>query len=192
MLGDMTGGLAHELNQPLTAILSNAQAAQHLLANKKVDEEELGEILRDIIAADQRAGEVIRRLRTLFRRGKTEFERLDPHDVLRDVLGLVHGDLVTRGIDTELELQEGLPAVQGDRVQLQQVMLNLILNAAEAMAPVASADRVLKVRTQAADGRVQFSFTDRGAGFAADLDEKLFEAFYTTKPQGLGLGLSIS
>jgi len=190
MLSDMSGGLAHELNQPLTAILSNAQAAQHLLANHKVDEAELGEILRDIIAADQRAGDVIRRLRALFRRGETAFERLDPHELVREVMTLAHGDLVTRGIETAFELEAGLPAVEGDRVQLQQVMLNLVMNAADAMA--SRPDGLLRVQTRA-DGRsVQLSFIDSGPGFSADMAETLFEPFYTTKPQGLGLGLSIS
>jgi signal transduction histidine kinase len=192
MLGDMSGGLAHELNQPLTAILSNAQAAQHLLANKTANDAELGDILGDIIAADRRAGEVIRRLRALFRRGETRFERLDPNDLLREVLSIARGDLVTRGVEIVLELQERLPAVQGDPVQLQQVMLNLLMNASEAMAQSASRDRILRVRTSSAGGEVHMSFIDRGTGFKPDLGEQLFEAFYTTKPQGLGLGLSIS
>jgi len=192
MLGDMSGGLAHELNQPLTAILSNAQAAQHLLANKATDDAELGEILRDIIAADQRAGEVIQRLRAMFRRGDTHFEPLDPNQLVREALKLAHGDLVTRGVDTALELQDGLPAVQGDRVQLEQVMLNLTMNAADAMARGVPGERLLEVRSRAEDGEARLSFTDCGAGFKADQAEKLFEPFYTTKPQGLGLGLSIS
>jgi two-component system sensor kinase FixL len=192
MLGDMSGGLAHELNQPLTAILSNAQAAQHLLANKAASDAELGEILRDIIAADQRAGEVIRRLRALFRRGETAFERLDLNELVGEVLSVARGDLVTRGVQTVLQLQEAVPAVQGDRVQIQQVMLNLLMNASDAMARNASAERVLKVSSVAAGGHVHVSFADRGPGFAANMSEKLFEPFYTTKPQGLGLGLSIS
>jgi C4-dicarboxylate-specific signal transduction histidine kinase len=190
MLSDMSGGLAHELNQPLTAILSNAQAAQHLLANKKVDDAELGDILNDIIAADERAGEVIRRLRSLFRRGETEFLRLDTHALVREVLTLANGDLVTRGVQTVLQLEPALPAVQGDRVQLQQVMLNLVMNAAEAMVP--GPERVLRVRTFASGTEVQVSFVDTGPGFGADMSEKLFEPFYTTKRLGLGLGLSIS
>jgi len=190
MLSDMSGGLAHELNQPLTAILSNAQAAQHLLAAHNVDEAELGEILHDIIIADQRAGDVIRRLRALFRRGETSFERLDMHDLVREVMTLAHGDLVTRGIETAFELEAGLPAIHGDRVQLQQVILNLVMNAADAMA--SRPERLLKVRTRADGGNVQLSFVDTGPGFSADMNEKLFEPFYTTKPQGLGLGLSIS
>jgi C4-dicarboxylate-specific signal transduction histidine kinase len=193
MLGEMSGGLAHELNQPLTAILSNAQAAQHFIANKTIDPEELSEILRDIIAADQRAGEVIRRLRALFKRGETRFERLDANELVGEVLSLAQGDLATRGIAVESELAAGLPGIEGDRVQLQQVMLNLIMNASEAMAADAGGARVLTIRSMPGpDGLVQTSFIDHGPGFAPELYEKLFQPFYTTKPQGLGLGLSIS
>ena len=193
MLGEMSGGLAHELNQPLTAILSNAQAAQHFIANNKViDPEELSEILRDIIAADLRAGEVILRLRALFKRGETHFQRLDLNELVRETLGLAHGDLATRGIEARAQLAESLAPIQGDRIQLQQVMLNLIMNASEAMAASASADRRLTIRTGAVEGGVQISFVDGGPGFPGEAYDKLFEPFYTTKPQGLGLGLSIS
>jgi signal transduction histidine kinase len=193
MLGEMSGGLAHELNQPLTAILSNAQAAQHFIANNKlIDQEELSDILRDIIAADQRAGEVIRRLRALFKRGETQFQRLDINELVREVLSLAHGDLATRGVEVELQLAAELPLVEGDPIQLQQVMLNLIMNASEALAGARVEERRLKLRTVAAARQVHLSFIDNGPGFAAETYEKLFEPFYTTKPQGLGLGLSIS
>jgi signal transduction histidine kinase len=193
MLGEMSGGLAHELNQPLTAILSNAQAAQHFIAkHKAIDPEELSEILRDIIAADQRAGEVILRLRSLFKRGETHFQRLDVNELVRETLGLAHGDLATRGIEASTQLAQALPPVQADRIQLQQVMLNLIMNAGEAMAAGAGAERRLTIRTGAVDYGVQISFVDGGPGFPAEAYDKLFEPFYTTKPQGLGLGLSIS
>jgi signal transduction histidine kinase len=192
MLGEMSGGLAHELNQPLTAILSNAQAAHQFIVNKAIDDAEILEILRDIIAAEQRAGEVISRLRALFKRGQALMERLDANEVVREVVRLARGDLATRSIEAALQLAPKLPAIQGDRIQLQQVMLNLILNAAEAMAAVRSEERRLTVRTSAVDGQVRISFADQGPGFAADMHEELFEPYYTTKPQGLGLGLSIS
>jgi integral membrane sensor domain MASE1 len=116
MLGELSGGIAHELNQPLTAILSNAQAAQHLIANKSADPEILVEILRDIIAADQRAGEVIRRLRTLFKRGETQFQPLDVNELVHEVLGIVHGDLVTRSVEIVPELAATLTRIHGDRL----------------------------------------------------------------------------
>ncbi len=192
MLGEMSGGLAHELNQPLTAILSNAQAAEHLIANKTIDNNELREILRDIIAANQRASEVIRRLRALFKRGETYRERLDANELVRETLSLAQGDLATRSIAPVLKLAPGTLAIHGDRIQLEQVMLNLILNGAEAMAGHTAAERTITVRSAGNDSWVYVSFADRGPGFAPELIEKLFEPFYTTKPQGLGLGLSIS
>jgi len=192
MLGEMSGGLAHELNQPLTAILSNAQAAEHLIANQTIDNNELREILRDIIAADQRAGEVIRRLRALFKRGETHLERLDANELVRETLTLAQGDLATRSIAPVLKLAPGALAIHGDRIQLEQVMLNLILNAAQAMAEHTAAERTLTVRSAGNGSWVYLSFADRGPGFAPEMVEKLFEPFYTTKPLGLGLGLSIS
>ena len=192
MLGEMSGGLAHELNQPLTAILANAQAAQHFIARGTIEPEELSHILADIIAADQRAGEVIRRLRALFKRGETNLERLEPNELVRDVLSLARGDLTTRGIEPVMKLARALPAIHGDRVQLQQVMLNVVLNAAEAMAAGTHEPRRLTVRSSLDAGHVHISFSDSGPGFALELSETLFEPFYTTKPQGLGLGLSIS
>jgi len=195
MLGELSGGIAHELNQPLTAILSNAQAAQHLVGNKSADPEILVEILRDIIAADQRAGEVIRRLRTLFKRGETQFEPLDANELVHEVLGIVHGDLITRSVEVVPELAAALPKVQGDRVELEQVMLNLVMNACDAMAGLPPEQRRITVRTRAVevdDGAVQVSFSDCGTGFTPEQYTRLFEPFYTTKPRGLGLGLSIS
>jgi len=195
MIGELSGGIAHELNQPLTAILSNAQAAQHLIANKSADPEILVEILRDIIAADQRAGEVIRRLRTLFKRGETQFQPLDANELVHEVLSIVHGDLVTRSVEVVPELAAALPKVQGDRVELEQVMLNLVMNACDAMAGLPPEQRRIRVRTRAVDvegGAVQVSFGDCGPGFTPEQYAKLFEPFYTTKPRGLGLGLSIS
>jgi signal transduction histidine kinase len=193
MLGELSGGIAHELNQPLTAILSNAQAAQHFIANKSADPEVLVEILRDIITADQRAGEVIRRLRALFKRGETQFEPLQANELVREVLGIIHGDLVLRAIEPETQLAEGLGSVKGDRVELQQVLLNLVVNACDAMAAIAPEARRLTIRTRVLENTwVQISVIDSGPGFAAEQYDRLFEPFYTTKPQGLGLGLSIS
>ena len=192
MLGELSGGIAHELNQPLTAILSNAQAAQHFIAGKEVDKKELAEILSDIISADQRAGEVIRRLRALFKKGETYRQPLDANELVREVLGIAHGDLITRAVDVSPDLAASLPLVEGDRVQLQQVMLNLMMNACDAMSSGSSDGRRLAIRTRAVDGAVRISFSDLGTGFHAEDYEKLFQPFYTTKPQGLGLGLSIS
>jgi signal transduction histidine kinase len=193
MLGELSGGIAHELNQPLTAILSNAQAAQHFIANKSADPQLLAEILQDIITADQRAGDVIRRLHALFKRGETQFQTLDVNALVREVLRIVNGDLVMRSIELVSDLAAELEPVEGDRVELQQVMLNLVMNACEAMSTVDGRPHRLTVSTRA--GRphgVLIGVTDNGTGFPPEQYERMFEPFYTTKRQGLGLGLSIS
>ena len=192
LLGEMSGGLAHELNQPLTAILSNAQAAQQFIANKTIDDDELQDILRDIIAADERAGAVIQRLRALFKRGETQVQRLDANELVREVMSLAQGDLATRSVETVLQLAPALPAIDGDRIQLQQVMLNLIMNASESMGACEPAERRLQIRTAPTRNYVHLSFSDRGPGFPPEQHDRLFEPFFTTKAQGLGLGLSIS
>ena len=192
MLGELSGGIAHELNQPLTAILSNAQAAQHFLAGKEIDREELSEILKDIIAADQRAGEVIHRLRALFKKGESHLQPLDANELVREVLSIAHGDLVTRAVEVLPDLAPQLPLIEGDRVQLEQVMLNLLMNGCDAMSAGGADGRRLAIRSRSSDSTVQISFTDLGPGFRAEDYDKLFQPFYTTKPQGLGLGLSIS
>ena len=193
MLGELSGGIAHELNQPLTAILTNAQAAQRFMADKTATPEMLAEILHDIVVADQRAGDVIQRLRALFKRGETQFGPLEVNTLVGEVLDIVRGDLVTRAIEVERKLEAALPLVSGDRVELQQVMLNLVVNACEAMGASDSAEpRRLRVCTRRVDGAVELSVEDSGPGFTAEQYQRMFEAFYTTKPQGLGLGLSIS
>ena len=193
MLGELSGGIAHELNQPLTAILSNAQAAQHFIAEKgDLDKVELAEILKDIITADQRAGAVIQRLRALFKKGEAHLQPLDGNELVHEVLGIAHGDLITRAIEVQTDLAARLPLLQGDRVQLEQVMLNLVMNACDAMSAGSADARRLRIRTRARDGHVKISFIDLGPGFRAEDYEKLFQPFYTTKAQGLGLGLSIS
>src|SRR5882762_5316408 len=192
LIGELSGALAHELNQPLTAILSNAQAAQHYLEKGRIDPKELREILGDIVAQDRRAGEVIRRLRALFKKGETQFQALDANELVREVLELAHSDLITRNIEVVTQASPQLPAMLGDRVELQQVLLNLIVNACEAMSADGPKEHALTIRTESAADGVQLSVIDHGPGIPADMQERLFEPFFTTKPQGLGLGLSIS
>ena len=193
LLGQLSGALAHELNQPLTAILSNAQAALHFLAADRIDPAELREILGDIVAEDQRAGEVIHRLRALFKRGETGLQQLRVNELVHESLDLAHGDLVTRNVAVATDLSPHLPPVRGDRVQMQQVLLNLLVNACEAMSGDTRGARHVTIATRATDdGAVQISVTDRGPGIPAEQEPRLFEPFFTTKAQGLGLGLSIS
>ncbi len=192
ILGELSGALAHELNQPLTAILSNAQAAQRLLARAPADLATVGEILDDIVTDDLRAGEVITRLRALLKKDEASFQPLDVNDVSTEVLALARSELIERHVTVDTRLAPGLPTVRGDRVQLQQVMLNLLLNACEAMSANGPAERMLTVSTALdGDGLLLTSIADRGSGIPPDAADRLFEPFFTTKPHGLGLGLSI-
>jgi two-component system, LuxR family, sensor kinase FixL len=192
-LGQLSGALAHELNQPLTAILSNAQAAQRFLAREPIDLDELRAILSDIVDDDKRAGEVIRRLRALLKRGETQFQALDVNEIVTEALELAHGDLVAHNVTVATRFASPLSLVRGDRVQLQQVLLNLIVNASEAMNGNESAERTLTIATASdSAASILISVADRGHGIPEDRRDKLFEPFYTTKTHGLGLGLSIS
>ena len=191
MLGELSGSMAHELNQPLTAILSNAQAAQRFLAHDHVDLNELRDILTDIVDQDNRAGEVIHRLRLLLTKGEVQQQWLDLNDVVQEVLKLIRGDLTNQGVTVLTRLAPALPAVSGDRVQLQQVLLNLVMNGSDAMHSNPPADRRMVVRTELADGGVRVSVSDRGTGIALETLEQVFEPFFTTKTHGLGLGLSV-
>lgn len=192
-LGELSGALAHELSQPLTAMLSNAEAAQRMLDQQPIELEEVREILCDIVRQNTRVSEVIRRLRALFKKGETQFQPLDLNEVTAEALELTHGDLMVHGVTVTTRLSDALPCVNGDRVQLQQVLLNLIHNACEAMSAVQPRERKLIVRSEAtAEGMVQLCVSDSGPGVGAEARERLFDPFFTTKPQGLGLGLSIT
>ena len=189
----LASSLAHELNQPLTAILSNVQAAQRFMAADPIDLVEVREILNDIVQDDYRASEVIRRIRAVVKKGDLEVAPLDLAGVIRDVVLLVHSDAILRGTRVTLDLDGNLPAVRGDKVQLQRVMLNLLLNAFDAMNDVQRVDRVVSVTLKSEDeGMVSVAVRDSGYGLTADKLDKIFKPFFTSKPQGLGLGLSIS
>jgi signal transduction histidine kinase len=193
VLGQLSGALAHELNQPLAAIGSNADAARRILGQHPTDYVELDAILADIVSANHRAAQVIRRLRALLNRGETRLQPLDTAELVHDVLELAHAELITRRVIATAVLAPSLPQVLGDRVQLQQVLLNLVLNASEAMSANGPQDRRLSmIATADARRNVQISVRDCGTGIPPDLIDRLFEPFVTTKPQGLGLGLSIS
>jgi two-component system, LuxR family, sensor kinase FixL len=192
-LGELSSSLAHELTQPLSAILSNAQAAELFLARDIIDLQEIREILHDIVTEDRRAGDVIARLRTLLRKGEFQPQGLDANTLIQDVLKLLHHDLMLRGVQVVTECYEDLPLIGGDRVQLQQVLINLILNAADAMTQPAQNARTLTLRSGRIEGgTVRISVTDTGTGIAAGAEEKIFEPYHTSKPHGLGLGLSLS
>jgi PAS domain S-box-containing protein len=191
-MGELAASLAHELNQPLTAILSNAQAALRFLTGKPVNLEEVREILHDIVEDNSRAGEIIRRMRTLAKKERIEFTTLDLASLVRDVAMLVHSDAVLQNIRVSLGLDDGLPSVAGDRVQLQQVVLNLLLNAFDAMKDCPVTEREVRLWAEREEGdAIRVAVSDRGTGLSGDKLDKIFEPFYTTKGEGLGMGLSI-
>ena len=192
-MGELTASLAHELNQPLTAILNNAQVAQQLLESDVVDVVEMREILDDIVADDKRAADVIRRLRRLLRKGDLEYVPLDLNEVVTEVARLVTGDAAIRDVSLRLTVAPELPSVRGDRVQLQQVLLNLVLNGLDAMGGPASGDRILGIRTfRDSETFVGVAVRDAGPGIAAKDADHIFEPLYTTKREGIGMGLAIA
>jgi PAS domain S-box-containing protein len=192
LLAEQSGALAHELSQPLAAILTNAQAARRLLAQSPLDLDELRAALDDVIKNDKRAGAVIHRLRELLKKSNTVLQPLDLNEITREVLDLTRSDLLLRRMPITTGLSSGIPLVLGDRVQLQQVILNLVINACDAMSTVEPADCEITLTTVADDEFVQIAIADRGVGIPDDQLESIFEPFVTHRPHGLGLGLAIS
>ena len=191
-INELTASLAHELNQPLAAILSNAQAALHFLESDKPDLKEFREILRDIVQDDKRAGNVIRSLRAMMKREEGEKNPIILNDVLKDVVVIFRSEAVLRHVAIEAQLAELLPPVLADRIQLQQVTLNLIMNAAEAMAQNSFEERKIILRTHTADTCVRVSVRDFGRGIDEEDLKRVFQPFFTKKGTGLGMGLTIS
>jgi len=192
-MGELTTSLAHEINQPLTAIRSNAGAALRFLSQPEPDIREVRQILEDIVRDDRRASNVIQNIRAMVKKEKRNKELLDLNKVIRGVVDLIRDDSLLKGLSIALELNRKLKMIHGDPIQLQQVILNLILNSAVAMRNTPRDQRKIIVRTAMADDRiVNVSVTDFGTGIDENNIERLFEAFYTTKSEGLGMGLSIS
>jgi PAS domain S-box-containing protein len=193
MMGELTTALAHEINQPLTAILSNAEAAQRFLSQASPDISEVRQILEDIVRDDRRANDVVRKVRALVKKEKVRAEPLDLNEVIGVVVALLRADSLLQGLSIDTDLSPRLAAIHGDGIQLQQVILNLILNGAAAMRNSPSGQRKIIVRTAMLDSRTVKTFVkDFGTGIDERNIDRLFEPFYTTKPEGLGMGLSIS
>ena len=190
-LGELTATLAHELNQPLAAILSNAQAAVRLLDRATPDVRQTRDVLRDIILDDRRASGIIRRLREMMRRDTPTRERIDLAQMVREVREIMRGGLALRGITVLTEFSEGLPSVVADRIQIQQVVVNLLTNAMQAMDGRPEPTLKVTVRERGRGGQV-VSVADNGPGIAPPMLEKMFEPFTGSREDGLGMGLSIS
>ena len=191
-LGELAASIAHEVNQPITATVISAQAALHYLAAQPPDLEEVRQALAAIVEAGKRGGDVISRIRDLIKKAPPRVDRLDLNDAVREVIVITQAEAVKNDVSVQMELADGLPPVKGDRVQLQQVVLNLIINAVEAMSAVPEEARALLVGTARAKAEVLVTVRDSGPGLPTSDLQRIFEPFHTTKQTGLGVGLSIS
>jgi signal transduction histidine kinase len=193
MMGELTVSLAHELNQPLGAILSNAQAARRMLRDDPPNLEEVAAALEDIARDNSRAVDIVAQVRALFQRGDTQKSQIDLKRTVLDIESILRHDAMLKGISLRLELPDSLPAVVGQRTQLMQVLLNLILNAFDAVCEDDGAKREVEVRADCDEaGRVHVAVRDSGKGIDPRNMPRLFDAFFTTKPKGIGLGLAIA
>jgi C4-dicarboxylate-specific signal transduction histidine kinase len=191
-MGQLTASIAHEVKQPIAATVSNAQAGLRWLIREPPDLEEVRQALACIAKDGKRAGDVVGRIRDLIQKAPPRKDRFDLNGAIREVIELTRSEAMKNGVLVQTELTDNLPLIDGDRVQLQQVMLNLIVNAVEAMSGLTEGPRELLISAGKAEmGGVLVTVRDSGPGLAPAALERLFEAFYTTKPNGLGMGLSI-
>ena len=192
-LGALTASIAHEVNQPLSGIITNASTCLRMLAADPPNVDGARETARRTIRDGNRASDVITRLRALFSKKDATTESVDLNEATREVIALSLSELQRNRVILRAELADDLPPVTGDRVQLQQVILNLLLNASDAMSGVDDRPRQLVIRTERDEGdRVRLTVQDAGVGFDPQAVDRLFEAFYTTKSDGMGIGLSVS
>jgi two-component system sensor kinase FixL len=189
----MTAGIAHEINQPLTAISTYANACHRMLTNEQIDATELLNTLHLITDQAQRAGEVVRRLRTFTKKRLGQRQLLEINTIIDATIRLVEADIRARNFNLRKSLTPALPKVFADNIQIQQVVLNLIRNAMDAMESVPSRENIITIETKLGeDNCVRVSVSDQGIGLTEDIAEKIFDSFFTTKVTGTGIGLSIS
>jgi len=192
LMGEMSASIAHELNQPLAGILSNAAAGQRFIDRGDVDQREIRELLGDIIADSRRASDVVRGIRGMVKKEQLERRSVDLNEVVMDALRIASGDAVLRSCQLETSLDANLPAIDGDPIQLQQVLLNLVINAFDAMQDTIPSRRKVLIATQSnGDGTVRTTVRDHGIGISEEMRERLFDPFFSTKGEGLGMGLAI-
>ena len=191
LLGEMTASIAHELNQPLAGIISNANAAERFIDRGDVDLSEVREILGDIASDAHRASDVIQRIRNTIKKGAAVREHMDINDVVTKVAHMVQPDARLHSCELVTSLEKSLPPIEGDPVEIQQVLINLTTNAFDAMKGIPAAERKVEISTSSDNGTVGLSVRDHGPGISADAKERLFEQFFTTKEDGLGMGLAI-
>jgi len=191
-MGELAASIAHEINQPLGAIVGNADICMHWLKAENPDLDELREALSDIISDGHRATAVISRVRSLARKSPPQKTELDLNEVVIEVLALIGHEAQTKGVAIRSEQNGDAPIVHGDRVQLQQVLINLLMNGMDAMSDVVEGERKLAVFTRRVDGGAVVAVEDSGIGINSGEADKLFKAFHTTKANGMGMGLAIS
>jgi len=192
LLGEMTASLAHELNQPLAAIVNNATAAMQYLEQSRLNPEQLREILNDVVGDGRRACDIMQNVRSAIKKGGAIRGEINLNDVVKAVAHMVQPDAAAQSCKIELHLTQDLPAVEGDPTQIQQVLINLALNALDAMRDVAPSRRVVDIATDSnGDGTIGVAVRDYGSGISETTHERLFEQFFTTKDDGLGMGLAI-
>jgi C4-dicarboxylate-specific signal transduction histidine kinase len=191
-LGELTASISHEVNQPIAAIVTNGQVSLRLLALETPRPDDLRATVERIVSDAHRASEVIQRIRALAKRSEPQMLALNLNDVVSESVLLVQREVLSHGVSLRTELAYALPPVLGDRVQLQQVIINLLINAVEAMASITDRPRELLVRSRHEANQVHVAVRDSGIGIDAVTAEQLFSAFFTTKPSGMGMGLSIS
>jgi C4-dicarboxylate-specific signal transduction histidine kinase len=191
-LGELAASIAHEVNQPLAAVVTNAAACLRWLDREPANLKEARSVVQSIVKDGNRAGEVIQRVRALANKTTDQKTPLDINEVVNEVISLAQHELSSHRVALRLELAPALPLVLADRIQLQQVILNLVINAIEAMQPVKDRPRELVIRTRQDEaGQVLVTVSDCGVGVAAENADRLFDAFFTTKSSGMGMGLSI-
>jgi C4-dicarboxylate-specific signal transduction histidine kinase len=191
-MGELTASIAHEINQPLAAVVASGNACRRWLAHEQPNLDRARDSVDRMIRDAHRASEIITRIRSMTRQAPPVQQAVDINEVVADVLSFARGELLAKGISVRLDLLEGLPCITGDRVQLQQVVLNLVMNAVEAMASVTDRELVLVIRSRGEDDTAIVTVEDTGLGLDAANAGRIFDAFFTTKPDGMGMGLSIS
>jgi NO-binding membrane sensor protein with MHYT domain len=192
-LGELTASISHEVNQPIAAVVTNSQVCLRLLGLETPRPDDVRAAVERIVRDANRASEVVQRIRALAKRSEPQMLSLDINEVIREATLLVQREVLSHGVSLRMELSSALPAVLGDRVQLQQVIINLLINGIEAMAPITDRPREILIRSQQHEaGEVLVAVLDSGIGIDSETAEKLFSAFFTTKPSGMGMGLSIS
>jgi signal transduction histidine kinase len=191
-MGQLTASIVHEVKQPITATATNAEAALRWLDRQPPNLEEARQMLADIVKDSHRTGDVIDRMRGLIKKAPPRKDRVEINGAIREVIELTYSEAVKNGVSVQTQFAESLPLIQGDRVQLQQVMLNLIINAIQAMSGLAVGVRELRITTENTESEgVRLAVRNSGPGLSSENFQRLFEPFYTTKPEGMGMGLSI-